>query len=136
MRLRLRGAPLFRALCHCTIRQAFNDAPRADICVFRDRDVIRNARETVASRVHKQPPFVRRGTCTDCGRPAMETLWLPMLPRMVAIPSGSIAAGSAIRPPDFNMFYHRRQADAEDALPKHSGFLSSQARLRWRPCAG
>ena len=66
----------------------------------------------------------------------METLWLPMLPRMVAIPSGSIAAGSAIRPPDFHMLYHRRQADAEDALPKHSGFLNSQARFTFLALRG
>ncbi len=30
----LLGAPLFKILCHCTIRQRFNNAPFADVVVY------------------------------------------------------------------------------------------------------
>jgi hypothetical protein len=35
----LRGEPLLRVACHCTLCQRFNNAPFGDIVLFRDRDV-------------------------------------------------------------------------------------------------
>lgn len=120
------GAPLLRAFCHCTICQRFNHADRGDITLFRARDVRTEADDTVEYRAWKQPPLVRRGTCRECNRPAVEKLHILPLPRIVIVPTVNLRGDAPLPEPRLHIFYDRRVADAQDDLPKHAGYLPSQ----------
>lgn len=125
-RFTVHGAPLLRAFCHCTICQAFNDAPYADITLFRRRDVDLPEPGRVVFRTYRAPPAARRGTCVDCAAPAIELLKLPLAGELVIIPSMNIADRSLVPEPLLHIFCHRRVVDIEDTLPKYSGYWRSQ----------
>ncbi len=123
------GRPLLRAYCHCRICQAFNQSAYADIAVFYAKDILLKNEDNIAFRVHQQPPLLKRGTCKSCGKPAIERLNIPLMPGMVIIPSSNIHDPAFLPEPALHIFYHRRTADMTDVLPKHNGFLNSQARF-------
>ena len=123
------GRPLLRACCHCRICQQFNQADYADITVYYRSQVALEDERAVAFRAYKQPPLVQRGTCVSCGKPAIEWLRIPPLPGMAIVPSYNIADQALVPAPAFHIFYHRRNADVADGLPKYSGFLNSQCRF-------
>lgn len=123
------GKPLLRAYCHCLICQEFNEADYGDVTVFYAKDVALADESTVDFRVYQQPPLVKRGKCTRCGKPAIEKLSIPLLPRMALVPSNNISDSEFLPTPAFHMFYHRRKADVADNLPKYNGFLNSQSRF-------
>lgn len=125
-RFTITGRPLLRGYCHCLICQAFNQAAFADITVFYARDVALEDEGSVAFRAHKQPPLLQRGCCTQCGKPAIERLNMPLMPALVIIPSANLADPALVPPAALHIFYNRRQADVDDGLPKYSGYLSSQ----------
>jgi hypothetical protein len=80
------GMPLFRFFCHCTICQRFNDAPFADILVFRAEDVALPPPGTVIFDTYRPPPNVQRGKCATCGQPAVTVFTARFLPRLVTVP--------------------------------------------------
>ncbi len=123
------GKPLLRAYCHCLICQEFNEADHADVTVFYAKDVVLENEKTVDFRVYQQPPLVKRGKCISCGKPALEKLSIPLLPRMIIVPSNNIGNSAFLPEPAFHIFYHRRKADGADSLPKYNGFLNSQSRF-------
>lgn len=119
------GKPLFRAFCHCTICQKFNQAAYSDITLFRAKDVIMPRADSVEFSAYKKPPAAQRGTCVACGKPAIETLQLPML-ELVLIPSGNIQVESLVPEPQLHIFCDTAVAAIDDNIPKYSGFLKSQ----------
>ena len=127
----LRGEPRFRARCHCTICQRFNQAPFGDIVVFRARDVDLPDDETVEFQTYRAPPNVRRGVCSSCRQPVLERFESPLFPRLRFVPA------ALIRPDDlprvsFDVFYERRVADIDDGHPKYTGYIRSQSAFMWR----
>ena len=133
VRFGLHGRPLLRLFCHCTICQSFNQAPFADVTVLRARDVTLAQPEGVAFRTFRPPPAVRRGTCRVCDKPAIEYLWLPPVPRLAIIPSANLDGGAGALPaPALHVFYDRRVADIDDALPRYDGYLRSQLAISRR----
>lgn len=122
----IHGEPLFRMLCHCTICQRFNDAPFADVVVYAARAVGDPAAGAVSYDTYKPPPNVQRGKCAQCGKPAIEKFAAPLLPKLTMVPASVHGAGAALPAPVAHFFYETRTADADDTLPKHSGFLRSQ----------
>lgn len=133
---RISGQPLMRGYCHCTICQKFNDAPFADITIFRRRDVTLPEASRVAYHNYTSPPMVNRGKCVACGKPAVETLSLPLMPDLVIVPSANIHDTSLLPAPALHIFYDTRQADVDDGLPKYAGFLRSQLAFSWRLLKG
>lgn len=129
VQFRATGKPLFRAYCHCTICQSFNNADFADILVMRSRDVSVKGRESVVFKVHRNPPLLKRGRCSDCGGVAIEEMSIPLLPKLTIIPLQTLDQPTDPPLAQFHMFYHRRDVDVDDALPKHSGYVSSQMRF-------
>jgi hypothetical protein len=123
------GEPIVRIACHCKICQEFNKAAYADITIFLSKDVILEDIKTVSLRKYKSPPAVKRGTCIDCGKPAIEFLDLPLFPSLTIIPSQLIPYGPLLPKLSAHIFYHRRVADIEDELPKISGSVKSQLAL-------
>ena len=128
-RFSILGRPLLRFYCHCTICQAFNEADYADVTAFFAKDVTLDSRESVEFRVYQKPPLLKRGKCVRCGKPAVEELSIPLFPKLAVVPSGNIDESTSLPDPAFHSFYHRRNADVKDSLPKYSGFLNSQTRF-------
>ena len=118
---------LFRVICHCTICQEFNHAAFADISVFRAKDVQLPESYLVEYKTHKpSPAAVQRGKCIACNKPAIELLNLPLLPKLVIIPSSNFKNIELIPRPKFHVFYDKRLTDSADSLPKYNGFIASQ----------
>jgi len=120
------GAPIGRFYCHCTICQAFNDRPFADVTVFAGNAVALPERSAVAFRRHRSPPAVDRGACPACGGAVVEFLTAGPLKIMAFVPKQTFERPSELPAPSLHVFYHRRVADAADALPKISGYWASE----------
>ena len=128
-RFKVDGQPLLRAFCHCTICQDFNQAEFADIVVVRTRDMTPPQPGSVVFKHHAWPPLLKRGRCKTCSGAAIETMDLPPFPGITILPAQTLAGATGLPEPSFHMFYHRRVADIDDALPKVSGYARSQLRF-------
>ncbi|PCJ15210.1 MAG: hypothetical protein COB04_13620 [Gammaproteobacteria bacterium] len=115
------GKPIIRAICHCTICQEFNQGPYGDIVIFRNKDIQLPKDNTVAFKAYAFPPVVQRGKCTACNQPAIE-----FIPGLTIVPSHTLKDSDVLPEVSFHSFYHRRVEDAQDPLPKYSGYLTSQ----------
>ncbi|UTW47270.1 GFA family protein [Bacterioplanoides sp. SCSIO 12839] len=122
----IQGPALLRGYCHCSICQAVNHAPHADITVFRARDVEAPDASLLQYNAYKFPPILQRGKCADCGDIAIEYLTLGVLPKTVIVPTKNLSGDCVLPEPAFHMFYENRVADADDTLPKGKGYLASQ----------
>lgn len=120
------GEPRLRMLCHCTICQRFNQAAYADVLVFKSTQVNAPDLSTVEFKTYKAPPNVQRGICRHCQQPAIEVFDMPLFPKLTMVPAGMFAGDAGLPAPVAHMFYEHRQQDANDDLPKKTGFLSSQ----------
>ena len=117
------GEPLFRFFCHCTICQRFNDAPFADMLVFRAEDVVLPPPGTVIFDTYRPPPNVQRGKCATCGQPAVSVLTVRFLPRLVTVPRPMFRSDAELPSPVAHGFYDKRVSDADDQLPKYEGYF-------------
>jgi hypothetical protein len=125
-RFNVRGHPMFRGFCHCTICQAYNDAPYADITLFRAKHVDMPRAGSVEYKTYRAPPAVQRGKCIACGRPAVEFIHIFPMPKLIIVPSANILDPALVPKPALHIFYDSRVADVDDDLPKFQGYLSSQ----------
>lgn len=129
------GEPIFRAICHCEICQEFNDAPFADITLYRTKDVDLPEQNTVEFKAYTSPPMAQRGKCKTCDKPTIEFLKIPVAPALTIVPTKNLSNTESLPEPTFHVFYHRRIQDSEDNLPKYSGYMKSQlafmVRLIW-----
>jgi hypothetical protein len=123
---------IVRAYCHCTICQKFNNAPFADVVIYRKIDVLLEDKTRVEFNTYRPPPALQRGKCKTCGKPAIEFLNIPLLPSLVVIPTEVIGERVNIPKPSCHLFYNQRHQDHMDDLPKHSGYLKSQLGLTQR----
>lgn len=120
------GKPLFRAYCHCTFCQEYNQAPFADVTVFRFSDVNLPDNSMVEYATYRPPPAVQRGKCKDCNKPLVEVFTMPLFPKLVMVPTENIQDKTSLPASLMHMFYNRRVDEIEDALPKYNGYMSSQ----------
>jgi hypothetical protein len=128
-RFTISGKPLLRGYCHCdTCRTYNNGADMADVTAFFSRDVKLLDESTVSFKAYQSPPMAKRGKCTQCGKPALERVGMPLLPDVTMVPSANLPP-DLVPEPDMHIFYHRRKADAQDNLPKHAGAMRSMGRF-------
>lgn len=120
------GSPLFRLFCHCTICQEFNDAPFADIVVYKPSQISELQEERVKFNRLKPPPNVQRGKCTKCDKPIIEQFAALVFPSLTIVPASVHQDTSSLPDSAVHIFYDKRLSDSDDSLPKHSGFISSQ----------
>ncbi len=125
-RFTVHGAPLMRAFCHCTLWQALNRSPYADITLFRRRDVSPPTGESLDLSVWRRPPAAQRGKCRACQRPAIEFMRLPLVGELVIVPSANIGDAALVPAPALHIFYDSRVADIVDELPRYRGYWRSQ----------
>ena len=117
------GMPLVRFFCHCTLCQRFNDAPFADIVVFRAEDVVLPSPGSVIFDTYRPPPNVQRGKCATCGQPAVTVFATRFLPRLVTVPRPMFTSDAELPSPMGHGFYDTRVSDAKDSLPKYEGYF-------------
>jgi len=118
--------PLFRAYCHCSICQRYNGAAYADVTVFRAKSVAVVDESKISFKAYQQPPIVQRGTCIQCGKPALEKIRLSLMPKLIVIPSGNFADKERLPTPSMHIFYDKRVQDMKDGIKKYEGYLASQ----------
>ncbi|MGH1419313.1 MAG: GFA family protein [Hyphomicrobiaceae bacterium] len=136
VRFEFEGLPLFRAFCHCKICQEFNQADFADIIVVRSKDITVREMERIKFKSYRQPPILSRGRCVKCNGVAIETMRIPVLPRLTILPYQTLSRATGVPDPQFHMFYHRRVKEVCDDLPKSSNYLQSQLRFSSALLAG
>lgn len=125
----VKGKPLVRGYCHCTICQEFNQAHYADVCIFRARDIEMPKAQEVEFRAYTSPAIVHRGKCVKCHGPAVEFVSLPFMPKLVIVPSGNIDSTVVLPDASFHIFYRSRVNDMVDNVSKFNGYMSSQIAL-------
>lgn len=132
----IRGKAIMRGYCHCTICQEFNNGPYADITVFLGKDVDLPDPSLVNYKSYAKPELVLRGKCVSCEQPAVEYAKMGPLGRAIIVPTENIKDAAWIPEAAMHAFYHRRVADIDDGLPKHSGYLKSQLAFTGKMLAG
>ena len=88
--------------------------------------------ELVEFNKYRLPPALDRGTCKACGKPAAGFLkGIPGL-GLAFITADNFDDKSMLPEPLGHVFYHRKQAEVSDELPKISGYFSSElAVCKW-----
>ena len=119
------GEPLLRFICHCTLCQAFNKAPVADVVLYRSKDVALTPGTDLQYQQMRKPPAVDRGTCKACGQPVAEFMHLPLISDIAFVPAELIPPDN-LPEPAMRLFYDSRLEDVNDGLPRHEGYLASQ----------
>ena len=118
------ATPKARFICHCTICQAFTGKPFSDVTVVRAKDVTLTNEDQISFKKYRPPPNVSRGLCRKCGKPAVEyALFGPF--KLFFIPSTNFQRQDLLPPVHMHIFYHRRLTDAQDYLPKYTGYFPS-----------
>jgi len=74
----------------------------------------------------RRPPALRRGICITCKQPAIGFLRLAPFIQLAFVASSHYPDASLLPPPQAHIFYHRRETDIHDELPKHMGYLKSE----------
>jgi len=120
------GPPLMRIYCHCSLCQKFTNADFADVSVFYTKQVGAVDESKVNFKFYKKPQLVSRGTCIQCNRATIETINIPLMPKLITFPSENIMQRNLLPEPSMHIFYDKRVEDHTDSLPKYHGFLSSQ----------
>lgn len=128
----VKGKPLLRAICHCQFCQDFNKSEYGDFLIYRKEQVIFIDQSKSTYKSYKKPPIVKRGSCKQCGKPVLEYLQAPLFPKLVFIPAENHSQQEPLLQPSLHMFYHRRIRDAEDQIPKYSGYLLSEMNFMGR----
>lgn len=129
VRFEVTQEPMLRVLCHCTICQAFNQAPFADVALVRRSEVHVDGESSVDFQAYRPPPNVQRGKCRQCGDPVVEHLHMPGPLALTFIPSERFADPTQLPAASLRVFYNRRVQDCNDTLPRYSGYLRSQLGL-------
>jgi hypothetical protein len=125
-RLTVTGEPIGRLVCHCTICQAFNKQPYADVTVFPAQSIALIGDSAVTFRRYRPPPALDRGACSACGGAVVEFLALGPLKVFAFVPSQNFERPTELPKRSLHIFYDRRVGDATDLLPKANGYWASQ----------
>jgi hypothetical protein len=119
------AGPAARLICHCTICQAFTGRPFSDVVMMRARSVVVRSTENIEFKKYRLPPNTLRGLCKRCGKPAIELGGIGPT-KFAIIPTPNFSHLEWLPPVAMHIFYHRRQKDSSDCLPKYSGYFPSE----------
>jgi len=134
-RFEVSGRPLVRLLCHCTICQAFNRQPYADVTAFWAGSITLRVGHQIEFKRYRPPPAARRGHCRSCSAPVVEFLRLAPFVQLAFVPSKLFPDQGALPPLALHIFYHRRLGDIADDLPKVRGYWASELAVMKRVLA-
>jgi hypothetical protein len=125
-KFRAHSRPFARFYCHCLICQKLYAKPFADVSVVWARSIEPASASVVRTARHRRPPALDRSVCAVCGQPAYGMFMLGPLRTLAFVPSANFGSASGLPAPVAHIFYHRRTADIDDALPKYSGYWRSE----------
>lgn len=125
-RVDVTGKPLLRIICHCTLCQRYHQAPQGDLAIFRARDVHLHDAAQIGFQQLRKPPAADRGTCRTCAQPIVEFMKVPLVPKLAFVSASLLAPHMELAAPAARVFYDSRVEDAQDAIPRFSGYLSSE----------
>jgi hypothetical protein len=125
-RFAVKGEPIGRFFCHCTICQAVYRKPFADATIFWGGSIALPDAHAVEFRRYRPPPSLNRGVCPHCRNPVVA--FMAYSPLSVGfVPARNFENPADLPEPDCHIFYERRVADVDDPVPKISGYWSSEA---------
>jgi hypothetical protein len=122
----LNGEPITRFICHCGICQRYTGRAFGDVAAFWRSTVQVHSPFPVTFRRYRPPPNVSRGLCQRCDKPVVEFMTLAPFVRIAFVPADNVVERSGLMPARAHIFYDRRLADADDELPKYSGYWPSE----------
>lgn len=130
-RFSVKRAPFLRFYCHCEICQKLYNKPYADVTVIRTEDV-ELPQQDIAFSTYRLPPALQRGICQSCHKPVVGKLTTMPGLKLSFISGDNYSDKSVLPAPVGHIFYHRRQADISDSLPKIKGYWRSELSVcRW-----
>ncbi len=120
------GEPLTRLLCHCEICQSVYQQAYADVLIFSGRDVSLPDDHAIEFRRHRLPPALTRGACPQCRMPVVAFMRTSPFHQLAFVPRANFRPETMLPGPAMHIFYHRRVADMDDAVPKVDGYFPSE----------
>lgn len=120
------GVPISRFFCHCEICQSLYKHPFSDVTFFWAGAISLPAGDSIQFQRYRLPPALRRGVCAVCSAPVVGFLRLAPFVQLAFVPSNNFSVPAALPSPSAHIFYHRRVCDAQDSLPKVSGYWPSE----------
>ena len=120
-----RKAPAARFVCHCLFCQDFTGEAFSDVSVLMAHQIKTKGTDALTHKKYRLPPNLNRARCSQCGKPAMETMGMRPL-QLVFVPSKNFVEQDLLPPVKLHVFYNRRVADVADHLPKYAHYWPSQ----------
>ena len=134
-RFDIRGEPMLRFYCHCTICQQQYDAPYVDVTLYRANEVVRPPGQEIVFARYKRFGAVDRGRCPDCAKPILSTMGEGEK-GYAFVAARNYLDADALPPAQMHVFYGTRVADVADDLPKYGNALTSRYAFIKRMMAG
>lgn len=128
----LQEKPILRFICHCKICQSVYRKPYADVTVLFAGNVDVHSGHSIDFQKHRLPPALQRGSCHSCENPVVGYLRLAPFVKLAFVPTINYPAEVGLSEPSMHIFYNSRISEADDELPKHSGYLKSQLALSYQ----
>lgn len=125
-RISITAKPFARFRCHCSICQKVYKKPFADFVVVNAKHVELNDIEHLEFAKYRLPPALKRGICRGCHSPLLGLLRLAPFVQLAFVPTERFDDSSELPELEGHIFYHRRVQDADDHLPKISGYWKSE----------
>ena len=130
--LALEAKPLVRFYCHCTICQMLYQEPFADVTAFRVKQIDFQKQASIKFKRFRLPPALNRGICQSYNRPLVGLLRLAPFLRLAFVPTKNIPNELSFVEPSLHLFYHRRNSEVDDQLPKYCGYWKSETAISAR----
>ena len=121
-RFEIRGEPITRFYCHCTICQSQYKSPYVDVTLYKLDEV--EVPEGLDFKQLKRFMAVDRGFCPSCEKPVMAKMGEGDK-AYAFVSTRNYVSSDALPPPEMHVYYGTRVADIDDELPKYSNFFTS-----------
>lgn len=130
-RFQVETKPILRFFCHCKICQQLYGKGFSDVNVVRTKHVLL-PENGIEFSTYRAPPALQRGLCAHCQKPVIGLLTsLPGL-KLAFIAGENFRKQEQLPTPLGHIFYHRKQANCDDGLPKIDGYLRSEWQIsKW-----
>lgn len=128
----LTGQPVMRAICHCHYCQDYNKASYGDFLVYRATQLETDQTATSVYKSYSKPPMVKRGSCTQCGKPVLERANIPLFPKLLFVPVKNHPNKDKLPQPALQMFTHRMIENPGSDIPAYYGYMGSEVPFLWK----
>ncbi len=124
-RYEVKGEPITRFYCHCTICQKAYGSPFVDVSLFKLEDVELPRDNGIGYRQLKRVGAVDRGFCPSCEKPILSKMGEGEK-AFAFVEARNCVNSDELPPVEMHVFYGTRVADAQDDLPKYRNGLTSR----------